>query len=94
MRTLVDISESIRYYGESLDWHSVVRKSNEFRAGSSVYYPLYIAKEMMDVIIPAYALDGLRLDPKLKPFEARLLDIILRRNILICVDDLGVPSTM
>ncbi len=82
MRTLTDISESIRYYGKRLDWHSLIRKSNEFRVGSCVYYSLDLAKEMMYIDIPTYALDGLNLEPKLEPLETRLMEIIARSNIL------------
>jgi hypothetical protein len=79
---LVDISESIRYYNGSLNWDSLVGRSNQFKIGNSVYYPLYLANEMMDANIPAYVLKGLKLHPELKPSMAKLLRTIIGRNIL------------
>jgi hypothetical protein len=79
---LADISESIRYYNGSLNWDSLVERSNQFQVGSFVYYPLYLAKEMMDANIPAYVLKDLSLEPELKPSMARLLWITSRRSLL------------
>jgi putative nucleotidyltransferase-like protein len=82
MKVLVDISEAIRYYGRELDWRSIIRKSNECQAGSFVHYSLYLAKEMMDALIPTYVLRDLDRKPELKLFEATLLAAMLRKNIL------------
>lgn len=82
MRALVDISQSIRYYGRNLNWRLLIKRSKEFGVGSSVYHPLRLAEEMMDIEIPTYVLNSLKLDPKLRPFEARLLKTIAEKNIL------------
>ena len=81
IRILVDISETIRYYGEKLDWHSFVKKSNEFGVGSSVYYPLWWAREIIDIDIPANVLSGLKLDPELSFFGVKLLKAIMKKNL-------------
>jgi hypothetical protein len=81
MRILVDISESLTHYKDSLDWDLFVKRSNEFGVGSSVYYPLWLAKEMMNADIPANVLGDLKVEPKLSYPEARLLRTIIRRSI-------------
>ncbi len=81
MKTLVDISESIRHYSRDLNWHLLVRRSNEFGVDGAVYYPLYLAEEMMYFNMPAYVLKGLKPNSVLSFFEARLLEIILRKNL-------------
>ena len=81
LRILVDISEIIRYYGEKLDWDLLVKKSNEFGVGSSVYYPLWWAREIMDLDIPTNVLSGLKLDPELSLFEAKLLKAIMKKSL-------------
>ena len=81
VRILVDISETIRCYDGKLDWHSFVRKSNELGVGSSVYYPLWWAREIMDIDIPTQVLNGLKLDPELNFFEAKLLKAIIGKNL-------------
>ena len=82
MGNLVDISESIRYYNGNLNWDSLVGKINQFQVGNFVYYPLYLAKEMMDANIPAYVLKELSLEPELRSSMARLLWIVIKRNLL------------
>ncbi len=81
MGNLVDISESIRYYNGKLDWDSIVARSNNFRVGSFAYYPLSLAKEMIDADIPSCVLKGLKLCPELKPSMVKLLRTIIGRNI-------------
>lgn len=81
-RYLFDISESISHYGTRLDWHYVIEKSNKWRIGSFVYYPLFLAKEVMDANVPVHVLNSLGLDPELKFFERELLKIVLREYFL------------
>lgn len=78
---LVDISESVRNYDESIDWDCVVTRSNEFGLGSFTYYPLSLAKDMMGAEVPASALERLKLDPELRPSMVKLLWIVIKRNL-------------
>jgi len=82
MKILVDVSEAIRCYGKNLNWHSIIGKSNKYKAGDRVYYSLYLAREIMDSVIPAYVLNSLERNFELKPFEEKILKIILKENIL------------
>ncbi|MFC1718791.1 nucleotidyltransferase family protein [Candidatus Poribacteria bacterium] len=82
MRALVDISQSIRYYGRSLNWHLLTKRSKEFGVCRSVYYTLCLAKETMGINIPNYALDDLKLELKQRPLEAKLTEKIAAKNIL------------
>ena len=84
IKILVDISEAIRYYGGSLDWQSIVGKSDDYEVGSFAYYSLYLAKEMMDAEVPTGVSESLRLDPRLSFLEAKLLGMILKKNVLRC----------
>ena len=81
LRNLVDISEAIRYYCDDLDWHFIVRKSNECGMSAFVYYPLYLAREMMDADIPVYPLRSLKLDPRPGVFEDGFLKRMVARNV-------------
>lgn len=82
MGNLVDISESIRCYDGNLNWGSLVGRSNQFQVGSFVYYPLYLANEMMDASIPSCVLKDLSLKPELRSSMARLLSMVIKRNLL------------
>lgn len=82
VKVLVDISETIRHYGNGLDWRSIIRKSNLFGVGSFVYCSFYLAREIMDAAIPAHVLRDLELCPPLSPLEIKLLRTVLKRSIL------------
>lgn len=81
IKTLVDISESIIYYGGNLNWDLLVRRSKELGVSNSVYHPLHLAKEMMDSDIPVCVLDDLGLASNLGPFATRFLKRLARKHI-------------
>ena len=70
---LCDIARIISVYDESINWGTVIKRAEEWKIKSQIYYSLYLAEELVGASIP---LDVLI---KLKPghLQARLFNFIM-----------------
>jgi len=82
IKTLADIGRAVEYYGPSINWSSIVTEAGEGGFARLIYYPLFFVEDILGVKIEKGALDELRDAFKLKPWEDRLLKLIVRRNII------------
>jgi hypothetical protein len=60
IRPLCDISEATKYYGDHIDWMEVATISSEWGMNACAYLVFRLAKELLDVPIPADFLRKLR----------------------------------
>lgn len=83
IRALTDIPQVVRHYGERINWDWVIREAVEHNFADFVYYPLYLARDILNMEIEEKILDGLKKGSQLKPFEDRLLKLVIKKNILL-----------
>lgn len=69
-RSLCDISETLRYHGQAIDWGQVQNRSYQWCINQYVYLTLHLAKELLGAAVPEPVLASL----KPEDFDARLLD--------------------
>jgi len=74
LRDLRDMAETIRRYGEGIEWDAVVRRAKAWQVNRYVYWALWLARDMVGAAVPAAVLEGLA-DAR----RARLTDELLRR---------------
>lgn len=60
LRSVYDISETLRHYGDAIDWEQVSRRAGEWRIEKYVYLTLRLTQELMEVTVPEEALSLLR----------------------------------
>ena len=81
--SFIDISQVVRFYDEHINWDLIIKESHEGKYSFFIYYPLYLAKEVLDVKIGKGILDGLKNGTNLRPFEERLLISAYKKKILL-----------
>jgi len=89
IRILIDISQTVRHYGERINWNWLIREACERGFTNFVFYPLYFTCEILNVDIEKGVLDGLKKGSKSKTFEVRLLTPTIR-NILLTDEALSI----
>ena len=80
---LVDISQVVSFYGDRINWDFVIREAYEGKFTFFIYYPLYLAREVLDVKIEEKILNAFKTGYNLKPFEERLLMLPAKKNFLL-----------
>lgn len=70
LRPFCDIAETIRQYGQHLDWGQIQTRASQWQINQYVYLPLQLARKMLGAAVPEPALDALQPEG----FDARLLD--------------------
>lgn len=83
IRGLCDISEVVRHYRGKINWNQITTEIYKYKIGKFVYYPLYLAKEVLDADIPCDVLAELEYRYRLQLLEDQLLKLITRRNLFI-----------
>jgi hypothetical protein len=73
---LVDISEVIRHYGETLNWELFLEKALRYKICTPMYYSLAHTKELFDTSIPDFVLDSLSLY-NASSFDDKIFDALL-----------------
>jgi hypothetical protein len=71
---LVDISEVIFYYGDTLDWELILERVLLYKVHFPFHY-LHIVKELFDVPIPSFVLEQLSV-PKASFFNEHVYNIL------------------
>jgi hypothetical protein len=69
LKPLYDIFETIRHYGEEIDWQQAQLRSEQWGTGKCVYLTLRLAKELLGVTLP----DGLMEAFKPRDFDERFM---------------------
>jgi hypothetical protein len=83
IRNLIDLSQTIRYYGERINWDWITKEANEKKFTNFIYYPLYLARNILNARIEREILDRFRDNFNLELFEDLLLKLIIKKNILL-----------
>jgi hypothetical protein len=60
LRPFCDISETIRSYGDEIDWTQVRHRACQWAARKYVYLTLRLARDLVDAAVPEELLDALR----------------------------------
>lgn len=59
LRELVDITEVIRFYGQSIDWKKVLDESSRHGISRCVYYSLLLSNRILDAGVPVHIMNDL-----------------------------------
>jgi hypothetical protein len=57
-----DISETVRYYRDEMDWEQVQLRACQWGVGKYVYLTLHLARELLGAAVPDEVLDALKPD--------------------------------
>jgi hypothetical protein len=81
LKSLCDISELLKKYGDDLDWSYIVKSAFSWKIEIAVYYSLRRSKELLRAPVPEFALKAL------KPGVWRrwLLNVIARQDIFLTI---------
>ena len=82
VRTLCDIGEMCRRYGDVIDWRQLVARARTYDMEKPLYYALRLAREMVGAGVPSEALRELRASFGQLPLEERVITAVARRAIL------------
>lgn len=73
-----DIKEAIDHWGEKLDWKRLCGEAEEFRLTGSLFYGLWLSKELFGTDVPHWILESLR--PPHPGLGERVFRDLLRRD--------------
>ena len=59
LRDLRDMAETIRHYGEAIEWDAVMTRAKEWQVARYVYWALWLARDMAGAAVPGAVLEGL-----------------------------------
>ena len=99
VRTLCDIGETCRRYGDAIDWSQLIARAWAYDLAKPLYYSLRLARELVGAGVPSQALTALRESFDQPPLEDRFIAASARRALLrdaqstswlATVTDLGV----
>lgn len=82
LRSLADIDQAIRYYGDRMDWNLLVKESCKHYCINFVYYPLYLSKDLLNTEIDDNIAKSLKQHSKLNARDISLLNL-MTKNILL-----------
>ena len=69
-RAFCDIAETIRHFGQDMDWKQIHARASEWRINTFVYVPLRLAQMLLGAQVPEWVMNAL--EPG--DFDNRLLD--------------------
>ena len=82
VRTLCDIGEMCRRYGDAIDWSQLIARACAYDLGKPLYYSLRLARELVGAGVPSRALMELRASFGQLPLEERFIAAVARRALL------------
>jgi hypothetical protein len=82
VRTLCDIGETNRRYGEAIDWSQLIERARAYDLAKPLYYSLRLARELVGAGVPSQALLNLRASFDQLPLEDRFIAAGARRALL------------
>jgi hypothetical protein len=81
LRSLMDIAQVTMHHRDRIDWIWLTRAACEHNCVNFIYYPLYLAKKLLDAHIKDSIIDNLKWHSKLNWIDISLLNL-MTRNIL------------
>jgi len=93
IRNLMDLSQTIRYYGKHIDWDRIIKEATEKKFTRFIYYPLYLAAGILKAGIEKEIIDSLKDNSDLRLLEDCLLKLIIRKNIFSKDKEVSVLPT-
>lgn len=60
LRPICDIAQTVRYYGDEIDWEQVRHRAGQWAVGKYVYLTLRLARDLVDATVPEELLDSLQ----------------------------------
>src|SRR3954463_6771502 len=82
VRTLCDIGETCRRYGDAIDWSQLIARACAYDLAKPLYYSLRLAQELIGAGVPSQALMALRASCGQLPLEDRFIAACARRALL------------
>jgi FkbM family methyltransferase len=82
LRTLCDIGEICKRYGDTIDWSQVIARACAYDLAKPLYYSLHLARELVGAGVPFQALMALRASFDQLPLEDRFIAASARRALL------------
>ena len=82
VRTLCDIGETCRRYGDAIDWSQLIARACAYDLAKPLYYSLRLARELVGAGVPSQALMALRASFGQLPLEDRFIAACARRALL------------
>jgi hypothetical protein len=82
IRTLCDLSETCRRYGQAIDWDHLVSQAEAYQVGKALYYALRLARDLVGASVPAQSLADLRSTFSQLPFEDRFISAVAHEALL------------
>jgi Uncharacterised nucleotidyltransferase len=82
VRTLCDIGETCRCYGDTIDWSQLIARACTYDLAKPLYYSLRLARELVGAGVPSQALMALRASFDQLPLEDRFIAAGARRALL------------
>jgi hypothetical protein len=82
VRTLCDIGETNRRYGDAIDWSQLIERARAYDLAKPLYYSLRLARELVGAGVPSQALLNLRASFDQLPLEDRFIAAGARRALL------------
>lgn len=82
VRTLCDIGETCRRYGDAIDWSQLIARACAYDLAKPLYHSLRLARELVGAGVPSQALMALRASFDQLPLGDRLIAAAARRALL------------
>jgi Uncharacterised nucleotidyltransferase len=82
VRTLCDIGETCRRYGDAIDWSQLIARACAYDLAKPLYYSLRLARELVGASVQSQALMALRASFVPLPLEDRVIAAGARRAVL------------
>jgi Uncharacterised nucleotidyltransferase len=82
VRTLCDIGETCRRYGDTIDWRELIARACAYDLAKPLYYSVRLARELVGAGVPSQALMALRASVASLPLEDRFIAAATRRAVL------------
>ncbi|MEW6378358.1 MAG: nucleotidyltransferase family protein [bacterium] len=75
LKHLYDISQTLWYYHDEIDWEQVTLRTHEWKSEKCVYLTLRLAEEVLQVTIPPAVLEDLKPDN----FDPQIIDLAIEQ---------------
>ncbi len=82
VRTLCDIGETCRRYGDTIDWNQLIARACAYDLAKPLYYALSLARELIGARVPSQAVMALRASFYQLPLEDHFIAERARRALL------------
>ena len=81
LRSLIDIAEILRVYGEQINWNQLVSDAARYEVARSLYYALWLASSITRVNVPLDILQSLRSEARISWAQDTCLKSLIPRVV-------------